>query len=216
MDSRRKFFKLTDASSDTRGFGWCSRYGPLEQMPFLTPNYIEEQREFWKCCGNPAPGMVVDNGNPCSKAKKWPDFLGNGSINPSFFVSEKIVQSLDQEKIPFFRLTEMPIAEIQAKGLQGTIPPKYFVLEVEPGIHLDYGASQVPVDEHGTPQFRLRPSHFGVWDIGCLKTWNGADLFTWDGFPVMIQSRLLCTERIVGIAKKYKWTNVKFEPVWAQ
>lgn len=218
MDSkiRKKFYKLSDASSDTRGFAWCPGYGPIDSMPFLTDEYIERQRQFWEVNKSRPLGMLVDDGNPWAKAKKWPDFLGHGGGIPSFFVSEKVVETLNREAISYFRLTEIPVGEIDSKGLKEQEPPKYYVLEVEPGLHLNYEASMVPLDEQGAPQFQLRPSHFGVWNIGRLETWNGSDLFAWEGFPAKILSNLLCTERIIEIAKKYKWTNVKFDPVWAQ
>lgn len=216
MDSkaRRKFYEITDASNDTRGFAWASGYWPDETMPFITPEYLEDQREFWIVNGCPPPGLVICNGR--QKAVKWPDMLGSGGGGPNLFVSEKVVDSLNREGIPVARVTEISIGEIEAKGLQDKIPPKYFVLEVEPGIHLNYEASLIPLDEHGVPQHRLRPSHFGVWDIGRLETWNGADLFSMEGFPLLIRSRLLCTDRIVELAKRDKWTNVGFEPAWAQ
>ena len=212
--NRRKFYKLSDASSDTRGFAW-SRFWPDETMPFVTKEKFERGLEFWRVCGSPPPGLYIE-GYDGRSARKWPDLLGSGSNGPNFFVSAKVVDSLNQEGIPFFRLTEIPIVEIDSKGLREVQPPKYYVLEVEPGLHLNYEASMVPLDEHGVPNFALRPSHFGVWNIGSLETWNGSDLFTWEGFPAKILSNLLCTERLIEVAKKYKWTNVKFDPVWAQ
>ena len=213
--TRKKFYSLSDDSSHTIGFAWATSFWPDESMPFVTKEEIENQREFWKICGSPPPGIAI-SGCDGRSAKKWPDFLGCGGGGPSFFVSMRVVDSLNREGIPYFRLTEMPIIEIDSKGLKEQEPPKYYLLEVESGLHLNYEASLVPLDEHGAPQFRLRPSHFGVWNIGRLDTWNGTDLFTWEGFPAKILSRLLCTERMIAIAKKYKWTNVKFEPVWAQ
>ena len=216
MDSkiRRKFHEIRDASNDTKGFAIAVGYWPDASMPFITPQYIANQLEFWKINGCPPPGIVVSNGR--GKATKWPDILGNGGGLPGMFLSQKVVDSLDREGIPIFRLTEMPIAEIDGTGLKNIDPPKYYVLEVDPGIQLNYVASQIPLDEHGNPQHRLRPSHFGVWDIGRLETWNGADLFSMEGFPSLIRSRLLCTDRIVELAKRDKWTNVGFEPAWAQ
>ena len=217
MDSkiRKKFYKITHATFETKGYAWASTFWPNENMPFVTKEYIEDQLQFWRVNGCPPSGLVITNGG-ARTARKWPDFLGSGGGTPNLFVSNKVVDSLDREGIPYSRLSEIPISKIDAKDLIDQEPPKYYVLEVEPGLHLNYEASLVPVDEHGAPQFRLRPSHFGVWNIGRLETWNGSDLFAWKGFPVKILSNLLCTDRIIEIAKKYKWTNVKFDPVWAQ
>ena len=64
-------------------------------------------------------------------------YLDTAASIPSFFVSERIVKSLEKEEISFSQLIEMPIAEIQAKALQGTTPPRYFVLGAEPRISLN-------------------------------------------------------------------------------
>jgi hypothetical protein len=213
METKKKFFNITHASFDHRAFPWAYGYGPIDNMPFLHPLERERMDAFWKI--NPSPaGLEVGDGK--CRARVWPDFLGCGGGPPRLFVSEEVVNSLTKETILPFRQTKMPVGRVLSKNLKAIPPPNYYVLEMLPGIETNWIKTGVPVDAQGKPILNPLPKPwppFMTWMK--LNTWNGADLFGWptsDGWP---STRLLCTERIVEIAKRDKWTNVKFDPVWA-
>jgi hypothetical protein len=48
-----------------------------------------------------------------------------------------------------------------------------------------------------------------------LHTCNEADLFGWPSSDGLASTRLLYTESIVELAAHQRWTNMRFDPVWA-
>lgn len=186
-------------------------FGPLEgEMPFLTPIELKSYQSFWEVSGQTRPGMTVGGG------RLWPDIMLNGSGSPLFFVSQKIIDSLKTEEIPFSRVTHMPIAEVETPRLLEKRPPKYYVLEVAPGIEVDYPASGIPVTADGRPDYSgiaRRPANT-LWFLRA-ETWNGTDLMGWPNPAGRSSSQLIVSQRVVDLAERDGWTNVKFDPIWA-
>jgi hypothetical protein len=127
-------------------------------------------------------------------------------------VSERVVAGLRSIHAPMGRVTEMPIAEINAKALKNQPPPKYFVIETFPGIEVDLVATGFKLDARGKaildplpqpwpPTFRYRP-----------ESWNGADLFDRRSFSSVDgpYTDLYCTERVKELAAREGWTNTDF------
>jgi hypothetical protein len=188
------FFRIDHDSTNTRSFAWAAGFGPLlTEMTFLNPVEKERYEKFWKV--NPRrPGIIVDDGE--SRAKWWPDFMGHGGGSPRFFASEKVVRSLEGTGIEYARTTEMPIAEVICKDLNSTEPPRYFVLEADPGIEIDHEAST------GRPARVFRES-----------SWTGKDLMGWPNIWNSPSPSLICTEKVVELARAAGWTNVRFEKI---
>lgn len=192
---------------DQRKAPFAHTYGPLPDMPFFEglEAFRESFEEYWEV--NPiSPGMMIDRGG-----WEWSDFILNGNSPPYFFVSQRIVDSLEREGIPIYRKTLMPIAGIESKKLKELEPPSYYVLEGIPAASLDFSAMGVAVDERGQPrwtslQLKARPPF--VFDG---LSWDGLDLFSLRNLGSTIG--LYCTERIVDLAEKEKWTNCDFKPV---
>ena len=203
-----KFYHVRNAQfrNCRSSFTWAMGYGPLEEdMPFLLPGQLEIKLRFWKA--NPRkPGLYGENGS------KWPDFLGHGGGMPSFFVSERVVNSLKASGIEIARLTHMPIASIKSrnKRLKEQTPPRYFVLEAPYAIEMDYEASGVPIDAGGIPIARLPDSP--NWTLR-LASWRGADLMCYPNMWKRPTFTLICTERVVQLAEREGWTNCYFEPI---
>lgn len=192
------------------GFVYASGYGPLNNpMPFLNDIYLKRKRDFWKVNPMP-PGLEISE-----TGYKWPDCLNCGGSPPSYFLSARVLSSLESEHIPIARFTPMPIATIRStsKKLSEAGAPTYFVVEADPGIEIDYLKSGIPVDGQGKPIFDPLPKPWppSKW-VMKLSTWNGKDLFgwPWNGGPSM---SLVVTERVVKLAEQDGWTNVRFEPI---
>ncbi len=204
------FFRITPdpcGSRVNRSFCYARDYGPLNSgMPFLSSIELEREIEYWKVNPNP-PGMIISE-----TGSKWPDFLPHSGSCPRYFISERIIESLTQEGIAFARQTEMPIAKIRSKRLRDKPAPKYFVLEADSGMEVDYVASGRTFDTEGKVidpnPLKAPPLKFN------RASWNGADLFS-----IAFNSNrrpscsLICTDRVVELAKRDGWTNVRFDPV---
>ena len=179
-------------------------------MPFILEAMMERQLAIWAVSEKGAPGIIIGGGGALESAKLWPDILGHGAGWPPFFVSEHVIRSLDRAGIPYARLTKMPVAEVNPARLQSA-PPDYYVLEADQGIAVDYAASGVPVDREGKPIPHLYPRKVArKFD---LNSWTGADLFSSPNIWKRPTCSLMCTERIVELAKADSWSNVKFEPI---
>jgi len=205
-----KFYRFTSSHVGGRTFPWASGYGPLPEMPFLDVipvAFRDNMHAFWKVNPRP-PGMNIDPGG-----RSWSDMIGSGLGLPSHFVSERIIRDLNENSIPFLRATEMPIASIMAKALKKIPPPKYYVLEAEPG--LEVWSEKVSLEDQiaaskETPRRFLLPSRLK----GKADSWNGMDLMS----PISATGNLMtislyCTDRIKDLAEQKGWTNVKFEEV---
>lgn len=154
----------------------------------------------------------MEAGGGLEKATQWPDILGHGAGQPQFFVADRVVQSLNNVGIVPARLTQMPVAEINVPKLR-LHPPAYYVYEAAPGIEIDYTASNIPIDSDGNPIRHIMPRKV-VWKFK-LNSWTGVDLFGRPNIWKRPTSSLLCTEKIVELAQRDRWTNVKFEPIFA-
>src|SRR5690606_37894513 len=121
----------------------------------------------WKI--NPtSPGLIIDPGG-----NKWPDLLGHGGGSPSFFISDRVLESLRSIGAPIGRVTEMPIAEINAKLLKTKPAPKYFVVETQPGIEVDFAASNIPTHSEGKPILTPLPKPWPPLIKVRADSWNG-------------------------------------------
>lgn len=207
MASKIKFYDVK-VDADSKVFAWAMSYGPLPGgMPYLHPLELEREMAFWHLYPHP-PGLRIEGG------RVWPDFLGHGGGSPYLFVSERVVQTLQEMNLPIARLTEMPIAEIQSKHLENKAPPRYFVLESVPGIEVDFAASGIPTDDSGKP-FVPSPLPRPWPPVLRLKaaSWNGTDLFRFSNYGNAF--RLIITNKLHEIAQKQKWLNMDAEPIWA-
>lgn len=181
----------------------------------------KRRRDFKEFCdiqtGNHAiPGIYVDY-----VGHQWPDFLSNGGVAPvPFFVSERVIQNLQEEEIPFRRAIEIPLGYIECPALQDVPPPRYYILEADIGIDTVNEEMRVPIlqlppgVEPALPEggviMMKQPNHRPVYD-----TWNGSPLFC-PRSPVAEDqhyTRLYCDHRVWFLAMKEKWTNFKATPL---
>jgi hypothetical protein len=202
-----KIYEIKHQAVDCAPFAWASGYGPLETVTFLSPIFLERRRKYWEVNPSP-PGLKIDAG-----ASKWPDFLGCGHPAPSYFVSDRVVHALQAINVDLLHLAEMPIATIGSKKLRVIPAPNYYILQAKPGIEWNFKASGLDVDSDGKPVMDASSKNWPPVINLKVKTWNGMDVFTFANWQVGLSTTLFCTERIVEIAKKEEWTNVRFDPV---
>ena len=198
-----KLYELSDRGCYSRGFPYVRCYGKLTgQMPFLVGEAFEIHNKFWHV--NPyKPGIETgDSGT------KWGDFMMCAFMPPYTFINDRVLETLRRERGCVLTATEFPIAEVKSKKLRDIPPPRYFAVQWEAGIEPDWRAMEVPHDDQGRP-ITTRP-------VGTLiaksSTWNGADIFSWANWDET-HLKMLCTEKIVDLAEKEKWTNCEFKPV---
>lgn len=197
-------FKLRDQGPYCKDYPWAYGYGPLDKTPFLSAAARERILKFWQVDGSKS-GLEIGEGG-----SKWPDFLGCGAPPPSFFISERVAKSMAALKCEITHLTEIPVGTVKSKKLKLTTPPRYFVPQVAGGIRIDWDAMDIKLDSEGYPIYNHQKALELIADS---KTWNGFDLFSWANFQHEVGLTLLCTQKVVDLAEKEKWTNVRFDPV---
>ena len=199
-----KIYELKDKGLDSKGYPYASGYGPLEgEMPFLIDKVREVNLEYWKV--NPMkPGLYIDE-----KGTKWGDIIAVYFSPPAWVISERVLTQLQTMKGKIETTVEFPVAEIKAKKLRAIPPPRYFTIQLSGGIEADWRAMGVKLDELGRP---ILDSGKVLRHIAKRSSWNGDDIFCWSNWDPA-RTSILCTERLVDLAEKEKWTNVRFDPV---
>lgn len=197
-------YEMRDKGLDSKGYPYASGYGPLTvEMPFLTGKIREVTLEFWKV--NPRkPGLYIDE-----KGTKWGDIMAVYLTPPAWVISERVLTCFQKLSGKIETTTEFPVAEIKAKKLKEIPPPRYFTIQLGGGIEVDWSATGVEHDKLGNPIIipgKIPPR------IAKLSSWNGDDIFCWSNWDPA-RTSILCTERVVELAEKEKWTNVRFDPV---
>lgn len=197
-----KIYEIHDAEAE--GFAYAQGYGELAHpIPFLVGERLDRRREFWKINPRP-PGLFIEN-----KGSKWGDFMLCGSGLPSMVIGERVITAIKQLRHEIMTETEFPIGAIGNKKLKTIPPPRYYAVQWVGGIEVDWRATGVEHDDAGNPIIVLGkvPNR-----VAKLSTWNGADIFSWTNWD-STHLTMLCTERVVELSEKEKWTNVRFDPV---
>jgi hypothetical protein len=211
---RTKLYQLGDESLWRGPYARANGMGWLEgKMDFLSDSRQKDYKEFCDIqTGDNSPGIHIDD-----VGREWPDILASGHITlVPFFVSERVIQSLRDEEIPFRRAIEIPVTSIESSALRSIAPPKYYVLEADIGIELGEEMKDVPVGY--LPPGKLASIPAGgiiTQERPCpcpaYNSWNGSPLFTEKSPDVENQqyTRLYCDHSVTFLAMKEKWTNFK-------
>jgi hypothetical protein len=201
-----KLFYLDARGPNSKGFPFSNELGPmLDPIPYLDGKGLSLMRQYWAVNPRVAKsGIYVDE-----RGTKWPDLMHAGGFL-NCFLAARILESFRNLNCTIRHATEIPIVEIGSKKLRLIPPPRYFIVQVANGIERDWAASSTPFDADSNPvldPLNLKPA------IAKLSTWNGQDIFSWSNMGNRLGLTLLCTERVVELAAKEKWTNVEFKPV---
>ena len=182
------------------------------KMDFLSGPKQKDFKEFCDIQTDYTSGIHVDD-----VGREWPDFLANGGAAfVPFFVSERIIQNLQDEEIPFRRAIEIPVTTIQSSALKNIPPPKYYILEAEIGIGMGEATKYVPIGYLPPGKLPSIPAG-GIIEqeqphpCPAYDTWNGSPLFSAKNPDVENQqyTRIYCDHRVTFLAMKEKWTNFK-------
>ena len=197
----------TEQKSDEGTYPWVGWLGPLADLSYadrLPPRLSENQKAFFKANSHISSGLHIDSGSI------WSDILGFGGTVPSFFVSERIINTLKSENIPLLNTIQAPIAKIEKRGkkLLLSSAPNYYLMEAPPGILRNWEEMGYVLNSDGTPNREKMPN---PRKQQCLKatSWLNLDIFCPDD-PICTTD-IYCTDRIVELAEKHQWTNIAFE-----
>ena len=201
-------YYIESGGPDVKGFPFSNSIGRLpSRPPFFDEIEWLRIQAWWKV--NPRenlPGIYTDN----DRGTKWGDILRCSTGYVQLLLSERVLSGLRSLGSDIWKATELPVVHIGTKKMRSIPPPRYFVVQASSGIERDWAASGIPFDTEGKPiidPLNLKPA------IAKLSTWNGQDIFSWSNMGNKLGLTLLCTERVVELAEKEKWTNVRFDPV---
>jgi hypothetical protein len=199
----------TEQQFDSGKYPWCETFGPLEDhsyMDRLPPILSESEKKFLNARRGLKSGLYLDCGH------LWSDVIRYSGMVPECFYSERIVKTLEEEKIPLFNVIHAPVAQIENRGkkLREIPAPNYYLIEAHPGILRDWEEMGYVLNPDGTPNRNFPPNPRRP---ECYKasSWRNIDIFCPDA--PLCSTAIYCTDRIVDLAIKHQWTNIAFEPV---
>jgi hypothetical protein len=196
-----RFFQFRDNSYRTRGFPWAQRVNTLAAKRVCSACLV---------CGRTyvahLEGEVFAS---LEKGTKWPDVMGVGDVGPRLLLSERVIDTFGHEGVTGCRPHPVAIAESKSKKLDLNEAPCYFYIEVIGHVDIDPEASRDRVSRC--------PDCFAALDrtscqvrqfVPIEETWDGSDILQMRNCPCGI---MLCTERVLLLARKHRWTNFRFE-----
>lgn len=141
---------------------------------------------------------------------RWADIIGAGSgpmAGPAFMVSDRVVEAMRASGVRDFEAFPVTISQVIGTKLKKSNRPDYFYLQIQPGLAVEYAAVTGQPDVCSTCG-RMR----GAFEVSKLhprvETWSGADLF--DGLN---GTGPFCTEKVIRMAREFRWTNFEFNPI---
>lgn len=205
-----RFFSVRHNSFHKSGFPWIN-------------NIVSRLRhqETCKLCGSMrtrATGDICVTLSP-KKGTKWPDVLGTGDI-PMFIVSERVLEAWRREGIGEYPHYRVEILKPFPRTIKDLPPPNYYWIDGDKmcAALLDFKASGFVrvkfCSECGTRSDDISATHHRqhskIWPyVFKPESWTGTNLFTTDLSPAYF----FCTEAVLGCARKYKLTNIRFIPI---
>lgn len=162
---------------------------PWQNLDWFLPN--GERARLWG--GGPAE-TAIEGGTT------WTDIFGTSSASPHFFLSERVVRTMQKAGVAGVDAYPVKITQVKSKGLQKKQPwPNYFYLGVYGHIDIDHEAGR-PKNTSGSLQ-RFTP---------ILETWDGSDVFVMrNEFNRMV----FCTQKVLELARQHRWSNFMFRPM---
>lgn len=197
-----KLYRFSHNSSYTRGFVWAASIRPRSEM------IHHACLEYGVIVHYPSGefDVIVEGGN------KYPDILGCGAY-PFLIVSESVINAWQDAGITNFHSYLVRVDEVRSKSkkLQELKPPHYFRIEIDGKCKIDLAASGLEV-VHFAPECEYlvtRPSTISEFQME-QGTWDGSPLFRDQLHYPRIS---FCTQLVLDIARKYQFTNFRFEPM---
>ena len=145
------------------------------------------------------------------KGTLWPDVLWTSGGFMGLYVSERVVGVLRSANARFGDAFPALVERPYPRKLKKTTPAQYFLITGECGAKYDFAASGYAIKSVCPACGRIKhdPASRPTRDQFLAGTWNGSDIFYTDLSP----SAHFCTERILDLARSYRWTNFRFVPL---
>jgi hypothetical protein len=202
MSTAPGFYRLSHNSSYTRGFTWAASILPRSEVvrrvcPEQGVAVSYPSGEF---------DVVVEGGN------SYPDVLGCGQY-PFLIVSEAVVDAWRDAGVSGFTSFLVQVDDVHSRSpkLLRAIPPRYYRIEIDGRCEVDMVASGLEI-------IRYAPEcHYIVTEPPQA---NGFQMVegSWDGSPlfrdhVRYPRVAFCTQTVQEIAREFRFTNFRFEPM---
>jgi hypothetical protein len=205
-----KIYDIKATGNYGKPWAWASGLMWYEgKMDYWTPGpTLDSFRKYCSVEDEMLPGINIDN-----VGRLWPDWLGAGGGVPSYYVSQRVIDSLRRAGISYRRAIEMPIGHIASKKLRQIPPPVYYVLEAPAAMTINLVKRKVPgIDCFGRPIGRMiEESHY----VAKADDWPGTELVSIKRLPPKEQDYifLFATQRIVDLAAEDGWTNFEAKEI---
>jgi hypothetical protein len=142
---------------------------------------------------------------------KYPDILGCGHY-PFLIVSERVVTIWQHHDIRSFTTYPVGVAEVNSKKLKDVSPPQYYRVEIDGRCAIDLEASGLRIIDYepDCDRYTLEPLGGPKGFQMVADSWDGSDVFR----DTKLYPRVsFCTQKVLGLASEYQWTNFRFEPM---
>lgn len=193
-------YEFAHNSSYTRGFTWAASIIPRSEV---VRRVCPECRAM-ESHPEGAFDVIVEGGT------KYPDVLGCGAY-PFLIVSRRVIDAWFGSGITSFHTFPVGIAKIRSKKLMDVVPPSYFRVEID-------GRCRIDLADSGLRVVRSCPKCHHLWTDPMVpsgfqmvpSSWDGSALFRDE---VLYPRVSFCTEAVLTLAREYKLTNFRFEPM---
>lgn len=195
------FFEFSNNSTANKKFTWAYGIDPKSKKSTKVCRKCGSVSSIYK---DPLL-LEVEGGS------KYPDVLGCGEY-PFLIASEMVVTDWEREKVSGFRSFPAVINKVESVSLEKSPIPKYYRIEIS-------GQCRIDLQESGYKNVEIckKCGQTGYVDIFQLTghkmipgSWEGTDVFRdTELFPTIY----FCTEKVIEVARKYKHTNFRFEPM---
>ncbi|MBX9788588.1 MAG: HEAT repeat domain-containing protein [Pirellulales bacterium] len=210
------FFRVRDDHNySQRRFPWGHAvYGTLD---------AEIPQRACSACGRGFRTRYAGRLSVCTEyGREWSDVIGTSGNTVGFLISERVLSGLRDAGIDSFEYFEVEIAEVRSQRLRVLPQPRYYYISPTGRIDIDPVRTEFKLRVLGTcgecarllfesipPE--LSPDRWipDRW-IPKLDTWDGSHLLQ---FGNISGSDVLCTERVLLLAREHRWTNFRFQPV---
>jgi len=192
--SNKSYWATTVEAHDYDLMSQFSAYEDEHQCPVC-------QRSYWTPMGTPTI---------CTSelTLAWPDFMETPLRTSAFFVSERVLDTLDRENITGYKAVQAEFKEIPPN-----VPPpgcNYFDLHFDTHFKLRNMRDPVkPWSCHYCDALHNSDSPIGFPDNVEWDSWDGTDFVVWGLRP---GAGLRVSRRVVNLAHEHRWTGVRITP----
>jgi len=158
------------------------------------------ERRYWTPRGTPIIRISA-------LTRAWPDFMETPLRTSAFFVSERVLDTLEQESITGYKAVQAKFEEIPPN-----VPPPGNYYDLQFTTHLKLRDMRDPVKpwschfcsaQHNARVMQAVPNHV-KWD-----SWDGTDFILVGRRP---RSDLRVSRSVIDLANMHRWTGLK---LWA-